>query len=623
MGAPLGTAEDLFGETGWGSPIRAVSPTEECSVKRAAKSPVTMRTKQRFLAAFSGGAMERTARDRAEGPRRSDQPVGNPRAARSAPELAVLLLELASIVKARAFFAPGDAKLAHAFERCLRTWRSDLARHGQLELAVSAGGFREIGGGGVLQHARLADLLDELRSRGVKALCFEREMDGDALAGFVNLLADASTRGSSGEAFAARLRLHVPVGISLEAEAIAPEAHAVRAPAATPLATPHKAAEATAPTASEPELPVMQIAAQPLANAEADSDTLPLDAPVGASSLDALLDELGDCQSAASYLDLTRRAITEAERARDAEVLFRVIDLLAEHVEAKEQRLGEIARSFLTTLCQGAAMSDLLERAARGESTEQIRAAQILALVGEAAAVAVLDRMSAYPEPVQRERLVPLLLALGDRAVPELMERLERVEREHARTAVHVLGMMQHPGAVARLSDLALGSDPQLREEAARALVRIGSEDAIGGLARALRGDRAREVVISSIQHLGGTASAHAVAPLGHALERALEAKDVELSKEILRALGRVGRPEANLIFGSLMRRKAGLTGRWLKDVKVAAASALATVPGDQAVALLAEALESREEPLRKAAQRALDRRAESVARGPAERRVR
>lgn len=136
----------------------------------------------------------------------------------------------------------------------------------------------------------------------------------------------------------------------------------------------------------------------------------------------------------------------------------------------------------------------------------------------------------------------------------------------------------------------------------------------MAGLVRGLRGDRA--VAISAVQHLAGTASARAVAPLGHALERALEAKDVELAKEILRALGRVGRPEANVIFGAVMRRRAGLTSRWLKDVKVAAASALATVPGDQAVALLAEALQSRDEPLRRAAQRALDRRAEAVARG-------
>jgi HEAT repeat protein len=53
-----------------------------------------------------------------------------------------------------------------------------------------------------------------------------------------------------------------------------------------------------------------------------------------------------------------------------------------------------------------------------------------------------------------------------------------------------------------------------------------------------------------------------------------------------------------------------------MRDVKVAAASALATVPGDQAVALLAEALHTRDEGLRRAAQRALDRRAESATRG-------
>ena len=174
--------------------------------------------------------------------------------------------------------------------------------------------------------------------------------------------------------------------------------------------------------------------------------------------------------------------------------------------------------------------------------------------------------------------------------------------------------MLQHPAAVPRLADLATGPDPLLREEAARALVRIGSEDAVAGLARGLRGERA--AAISCVQHLAGTASAKAVAPLGHALERALEAKDVELAKEIVRALGRLGRPEANVIFGALMKRKAGLTSRWLKDVKVAAASALGTVPGDQAVALLAEAIQSRDEPLRRAAQRALDRRAEAVARG-------
>ncbi len=562
--------------------------------------------------------MERTARDRGVA-ESAALPAG-----RSAPELAVLLLELASVVKARSVFAPGEPKLAAVFDRCVRAWRTDLARHGALELELTPFGFREVRSGGHLQHARLGELLRDLAARGLTRVRFDPELDGDALAGFVHLLADPALRDLSGPAFVARLTALVPIGIAVETAA-------AEAPTAAPIPAMSLAAKQTpddedtdvelitvAEEAESDTAPVVQVAPDPefadAPDSDSDSDTLPIaDAP-HAAPLDTLLGELRGCSNAASYLDLARRAITEAERARDANQLYRVLDALAQHVETKEQRLGEIARSFLVSLCQGDALRDLLERTARGKGAEQVRSAQILALVGEPAAAAVLERMPAYPEVVQRERLVPLVLALGERAVPELMQRLARPEREIARAAAHILGMMQHPGAVERLAELAAGPDAVLREEAARALVRIGTEDAVDGLTRGLRGGR--EVVSSAVQHLGGTASAKAVTPLGHALERALEAKDVELAKEILRALGRVGRPEANVIFGSVMRRKAGLTGRWLKDVKVAAASALATVPGDQAVALLADALQSRDEPLRRAAQRALDRRAEAVARG-------
>ncbi len=545
-------------------------------------------------------------------------------AGRSAPELAVLLLELASVVKARSVFAPGEPRLAAVFDRCVRAWRTDLARHGALQLELTPAGFREVGGGGHLQHARLGELLRDLGARGLTRLRFDMELDGDALAGFVHLLADPFLRELRGPAFVARLTALVPIGIAVEL--VAREAPLVPAMPAPPPAVEQVRpdedtevelvaveAEAESDTAPAVDVPaVEEFAGEP--GSDPDSDTMPIAETPHAAPLDVLLGELSGCGNAASYLDLARRAITEAERARDANELYRVLDALAQHIETKEQRLSEIARSFLVSLCQGDALRDLLERTARGVGAEQVRSAQILALVGEPAAAAVLERMPAYPELVQRERLVPLVLALGDRAVPELMQRLDRPERDIARNAAHILGMMQHPGAVERLSELAVGKDAVLREESARALVRIGTDDAVSGLTRGLRGER--EVVSSAVQHLGGTANAKAVTPLGHALERALEAKDVELAKEILRALGRVGRPEANVIFGSVMRRKAGLTGRWLKDVKVAAASALSTVPGDQAVALLAEALQSRDEPLRRAAQRALDRRAEAVARG-------
>jgi HEAT repeat protein len=564
--------------------------------------------------------MERAARDRAN----SEPPL--PGGGRSAPELAVLLLELASVLKARRIFEPGEPKLALVFDRCVRAWRTDLARHGALELELSAVGFREVGGRGVLQHARLGELLAELRSRDLARVRFDPELDGDALAGFVHLLADLAPPLLSGAGFVARLGALVPIGIVAQ-PGVAPEPAVLPAPDAPPEPPPEPAADPIAATLAVAPTPEALATAEPAPAAtpepdaptdtaadESDSDTMPIATAPEGSPLDALLGELGDCTSTASYLDLARRAITEAERSRDADSVQRVLATFALHVETKEQRLGEVARSFLASMCNGDALRDLLERVARGSGAEQVQSAQILAAVGEAAVPALLERLPAYPEIVQRERLVPLVLALGERAAPELMRRLATGERELARPAAHILGMMQHPGAVPLLADLAVGGDPIVREEAARALVRIGTQDAVHGLARGLRAERA--VVVSAVQHLGGTASASAVAPLGHALERALEAKDVEVAKEILRALGRVGRPEANPIFASVMRRKAGLTGRWLKDIKVAAASALSTVPGDQAVALLAEALQSRDEPLRKSAQRALDRRAEAVTRG-------
>jgi HEAT repeat protein len=521
---------------------------------------------------------------------------------RSAPELAVLLLELASTVKARGIFEPGAAKLAAVFERCVRAWRADIARHGPLDLELGEDGFREMPGGGVLRHARLGEFLATLRERGLRRLRFDADLDGDALAGFVHLLAGQEPDAPRGRAFAARLASLVPIGIRVEVD------DSPVAPTSPPSEERMAALESAEIDAASPPQ------AESVLESDPDSDTMPIEAAPESDPdpLGELLAELEHCGSAATYLDLARRVITEAERARDAGATHRVLDALALHVETKEQQLGEVARSFLTSLCQGDALRDLLERTARGSGSEQVRAAQILALVGEPAVTVVLDRLPAYPEIVQRERLVPLVLALGERAVPELMRRLERPPL--ARAAAQILGMLQHPGAVAPLAELVGSSDAALRDEAARALVRIGNDDAVDALARGLRGERA--VASTAIAHLAGTGSARAVAPLGQALERALEAKDVELAKEILRALGRVGRPEANGIFASVMHRKAGLTGRWLKDVKVAAASALSAVPGDQAVALLAEALQSRDEPLRKAAQRALDRRAEAVARG-------
>ena len=80
---------------------------------------------------------------------------------RTAPELATLLLELGRLIRARRFYPAGDARLAAVYERSLRAWRSDLERRGPLDLELSADGFRESGGRGVLSHPGLVELAQQ------------------------------------------------------------------------------------------------------------------------------------------------------------------------------------------------------------------------------------------------------------------------------------------------------------------------------------------------------------------------------------------------------------------------------------------------------------------------------
>lgn len=524
-------------------------------------------------------------------------------APRSAPELAVLLLELARIVKARRFYGAGDARLVEVFGRSLRAWRADLSRSGALTLEIHAAGFSELGGGGLLHHARLEDLLRDLQARSVESVSFDADMDGDALAAFADLVAAEPPDGAEAASFDERLQRVVPVGISVRLRAEAPAA--ARSDASEP-------APAVAATAELEQADAAELGRD--AGVSPEADTLPMDPSEQLSQLDMLLAELEVCETPSDYQDLARRSLVEAERMRENSAVVRVLERFAGDAESKQNRVQDVAASLLERFSTGDALGSLLDRVAHAEGGEQVRAVQILALVGEPIVAPVLDRMAAFPERIRRERLAPLVLALGERCVPELMRRLDLSDRGASRSAALLLGMLQHPAAIPRLAELSLDADLALRDEAGKALVRIGGDDAVAALARGLR-DKSAEVAIAAAHHLAATSSAQAVAPLGHALERALGAKDVNLAKELLRALGRLGRPEANSIFGSLMRRKSGLGSRWMRDVKIAAASALATVPGDQAVALLAEALQTRDDALRRAAQRALDRRAESVSR--------
>jgi HEAT repeat protein len=525
---------------------------------------------------------------------------------RTAPELATLLLELGRLIRARRYYAPGDAKLASVFERVLRAWQADLLRRGALELELVPDGFREEGGRGVLSHPRLAELARDLAERGVQRLRFDAGLDADTFAAFAEVLAMDTARTAARGGFAAALSALSPAGILVNGGPASEPPAAAPAAAAAPQAPPAPAPAAAAPPPFEDEetAPLADAGPAPVA----ERQVLPR------QELAVLLRQLDGCDSASSYLDLARRTMLLAERAFDEghrEDAFLVFQRFAAHAGDKaSEPARDLARGFLRSLLDGARLAYVIRRALSGLEAGDLEANQVLLALGDATVPALLDSAASLEKGVERDRLTAMVVTFGERALPAVLERLGAEEAPpRLRAAIRIAGELQHPDVVAPLAGLLEAGERSVREEAVRALVQVGSDAAVAALAAVL-GSATPGLAVSALHALGSTGSARAVEPLRRTLDQALDARDTARAKEVIRALGRLGRAEAGAALVALLERRVRIGGGWLRDLKSAAIAALGGVPGDEAVAALAQVAQTKDAQLRRAAQTALDRRA-------------
>ena len=136
----------------------------------------------------------------------------------------------------------------------------------------------------------------------------------------------------------------------------------------------------------------------------------------------------------------------------------------------------------------------------------------------------------------------------------------------------------------------------------------IGDVVALEVLAEAL--GSARPAIAACAAHaLGGTGRVLAVAPLVAALDRALDSGANEMARDVLRALGRLARPESVPALAALITRGGFLQRRKLRELKLGAITALTHVPGAAAEEALQRAARLSDASLKQAAQLALRRR--------------
>jgi len=575
---------------------------------------------------------------------------------RNPGDVTALLVELGRLVKARQFYPQGHPILGDVLDRGFRAFEADLARSGPLELELRQGAFRLAGE--PLGRGRVDDLAQDLVTRAVRRLRFDPGLTAEALQHFVATLALEREQVEQAGGFVQQLFASPCPGVTVnemdygaalardgraggaggaggpDGEEAGDEAGGAEGMAAAGTMGPGEAAGATGGTADadgadagaaagidpaalsealsgprqeekpEPLAPQQQLEQDPL-QALSDDDR--------SAALLAALRELDACEEITRYRDLAGRvAVLAATLADDGlpDEGYRALLVLAAHAgdAARAQPIREFASTSLRELARGARLDDLIDRSCAPGDSVSMRAAQILLRLGEPTVPTLLRRVETEQDLDRRGQLLGILIAMGDLATSELQLSMLSGERRRAGVAIRLAGEMQNAACVPELSALLSQDDVDLRREAAKALVRVGSPDAIETLVAALE---------SPMEGMPG----HAAFCLGVAGgDRALEAlvrtaardgnaSQVELAREAVRALGRTGRPEAVPVLEEVLGRKRLLGRRRLRELQRAAVTALARLPGDGARAALARAAEHADAEVRDTASQALRRR--------------
>lgn len=549
---------------------------------------------------------------------------------RSVADVSTLLLELGRAGKGWAFYPPEHPARAELLDRAFRAWHGELRRGGPLELSIRRGAFWLPGAESPLT-TRADDTARQLYLRSVRRVIFDAELDPATLAAFLDVLTLEPDSLSSTGGFEATFYTTPRHGIQVnEAD--------WRALLAQPrvedtLEVDDEDLANTAPLGlgEDPDATVSGVSALEsglgllgaAAQAAEAADEAPVDPAIARRhELDSILSQIDECDDDLAYRDLARQLASLAEQmsaSGEMDGAFQVLVTLSRHAGDDAKRSfsqRESASGFLGQIAHGPALEHLIDRAIDATVASSIDATTVLRELGPPVAPILLDRLESESDPERRGRLSGVLIAMGEDAVPALVDALTHGSKRRMKVSLRLAGETQNPRLVECLREALMSGEKEIARDAAQALVRVGDVSSLDVLAEALHSSRSGVAALAAYS-LGATGRVLALAPLRDALARALDGGQLPLAREVVRGLGRMGRSEAVPALVNVLDRGGWLRRKQLRDVKLAAISALAHLPGADAEAALARLLRSRDARLREAAKTALRRQAlEGIAAG-------
>lgn len=309
---------------------------------------------------------------------------------------------------------------------------------------------------------------------------------------------------------------------------------------------------------------------------------------------DALIGLLGELASRAEAAIGTNRA------AAATEIFHRIVR--REH-DAQD---SDVKRAFVLTvkrLTKPALLQAIVTDLTRSPD-HHARAKLVLARTGEDGADAVIERLAAEEGRKARRLFFDVLVQL-QAGVPTLLHMLGDARWYVARNAAALLGEMQARDAEKPLTGLLHHDDERVRHAAIVALMRLGTARSMPAIQEALR-DRAPQIRMQAAAALVGRKESNVTTLLLRALD---DERDDEVAAAFLLALGRLGTPDAVARLIATAEADRGLFRRKPVALRVAAVQALADVPTEEVRAALSALQADRDDDVRATAVYALGRK--------------
>ncbi len=241
----------------------------------------------------------------------------------------------------------------------------------------------------------------------------------------------------------------------------------------------------------------------------------------------------------------------------------------------------------LRSLGDRKALDFLLSCLGPGEPLPRNELCEILLAIGEAAINPLLLKILDPRTQDNQRYLIDLLHQFGKTAAPRLEVMLTDHNPSVVRKIVSLLGEIGAESSVGPLGEILYYENSGVKKEGVKALSRLRTKEALDLLFTALfQADPETQIHIAST--LGNIKERSAVPVLMKLVKRwGITRQTFSLKKKAINSLGKIGSSEASPLLAKLLKRRVLFAQKKINELRIAAALTLGTIGGEVAFAAL------------------------------------